>query len=233
MANKIYPETLLQLLRAVLEKSPKFKYINGTQPFMMEFNHATFYVYVKNLSSAYFKDRQGTTRAQLPRRDDFEEIKSSDIPFIFLGYDQNNDVLVCWNYHLVKKRLNERKSVSFYSRIHYQEEVVAGEFLRKTLKNNDTPVFFKRKDLIMFFENIDSFFGSYTKQNSSTFPDSVNGKILSISEPDLLEKLKPLLAISTPHTLEAIKVTQSFYGEIPSMKFRDWANLIKSVSFED
>ncbi|MBR8769885.1 hypothetical protein [Porphyromonas levii] len=233
MANKIQPETLLQLLKTVLDKSSHFRYISGIQPFMMEFKHTKFYVYVKNLSSAYFKDRQGTTRAQLPKRDDFEDIKNSDIPFIFLGYDQINDVLVCWNYHMVKKRLNEKKSVSFYSRIHYQEEVVAGEFLRKTLKNNDTPVFFKRKDLAMFFENIQLFFDSSTEQDTSLPSNCTSGKILSISEPVLLEKLKPLLAISTPHTLEAIKVAQSFYGEIPSMKFRDWANLIKTVSFED
>lgn len=233
MANRIQPETLLQLLKIVLEKSPLYRHISGIQPFLMEFNQAKFYVYVKNLSSAYFKDRQGTTRAQLPYRNDFEEIKNSDIPFVFFGYDQINDVLVCWNYHIVKKRLNERKSVSFYSRIHFQEEVVAGEFLRKTLKNNDTPVFFKRRDLMDFFENIESFFETSTKNSSPTLPSSASKKILSISEPDLLKKLKPLLAVSTPHTLEAIKVAQSFYGEIPSMRFRDWANLIKTVSFDD
>lgn len=37
----------------------------------------------------------------------------------------------------------------------------------------------------------------------------------------------------TPHTLEAIKITQQYYGNLPEMKFRDWANLIKTVKFEN
>lgn len=232
-SNKIQPETLLELLKTVLEKSSNFKYVDGIQPFMMEFNRIPFYVYVKNLSSACFKDREGTTRAQLPKRDDFDEIKSSDHPFVFLGYDSINDVLVCWNYHRVKIRLNERKRVSFYSQRHYQEEVVAGEFLRKRLKNDDTPVFFKRKDLVKFFENIDHFFSDSQKEKVALLHDSKNKKILSIQDPVLLTKLKPLLANKTPHTLEAIKVAQSFYGDIPTMRFRDWVNLIKTVSFDD
>lgn len=83
-----------------------------------------------------------------------------------MGYDRFNDVLVCWNFYMVKKRLNERKSVSFYSRRFFQEEVSPGEFLRKRLKNNDEPVIFKRKDLVMFFENIHTFFNETYKDQS-------------------------------------------------------------------
>ena len=59
-----------------------------------------------------------------------------------------------------------------------------------------------------------------------------NGKITTISDVKLLEKLRPLLAIDTPHTLEAIKVVQAHYGDSPEMKFRDWANLVKAVKFD-
>lgn len=233
MNNKIQPETLLQLIISVLGKSSDFEYINGVQPFLMKFKNDFFYVYVKNLSSAYFNDRPDTTRAQLPRRDEFDTIKSSSIPFIFLGYDQLNDVLVCWNFYIVKKRLNEKKSVSFYSRKFYQEEVVGGELLRKKLKNDDVPVLFKRKDIILFFKNIHNFFEESGCEYVSEQSPTKDGKILSITDEALLAKLKPLLDISTPHTLEAIKVVQEFYGELPSMKFRDWANLVKTVTYKD
>ena len=229
--EKILPETLLQLMINVLETEPSFKYKRGIQPFLMEIHGKDFYVYVKNLSSAYFKTRPDTTRAQLPVRGDFEAIKSSPIPFVFLGYDRVNDVLVCWNFHIAKQRLNERKSVSFYSRSFYQDEVVCGEFLKKTLKNGDTPVLFKRKDIISFFYNIHALFETPT-ENHSAFPiSSSDGKINSIEEDDLLNKLKLLLDTDTPHTLEAIKVTQQYYGDLPKMKFRDWANLVKNVKF--
>lgn len=234
MNEKVLPETLLQLMLNVLAKADSFQYISGIQPFLMSLKGRKYYVYVKNLSSAYFKDRPDTTRAQLPIKDEFTEIKGSDYPVIFLGYDRINDVLVCWNFHVVKKRLNEKKSVSFYSRTFFQEEVSPGEFLRKRLKNDDEPVFFKRKDLLLFFEHIDTFFENTSKESRVTIQPKtlVNGKITIITDEELLEKLKPLLAIDTPHTLEAIKVAQEHYGDTPDMKFRDWANLIKTVKFE-
>ena len=156
--EKICPETLLQLVRVLLDCSADFKYIDGIQPFMMSFKEKLYYVYIKNVSNAYFEDRSDTTRAQLPVRAEFDKIKESPYPFIFLGYDSDNDVLICWNYHVAKKRLNAASSVSFYSRTYFQEEVKSGEFLRKTLKNGDTPVLFKRKDIVDFFENIETFF---------------------------------------------------------------------------
>lgn len=169
--EKIDAKKLLDLMREVLDKSPSFEYIKGNQPFLMSFHGEKYYIYVKNISSAYFSDRDKTTRAQLPIKPEFDSIKSSPYPFIFLGYDGLYDVLVCWNYHIAKERLNVGKSVSFYSRIYFQSEVKEGEFMRKRLKNGDLPVLFKRNNLIEFFEKIDSF-----------FPKDVTLKRLSLAE---------------------------------------------------
>lgn len=155
---KIKPEDLLSLAREVLDKSADFEYISGVQPFLMSFKGEQFYVYIKNISSAYFSDRDRVTRAQLPIKPEFNAIKKSDIPFIFLGYDDINDVLVCWNFHVAKERLNVGKSVSFYSRTFFQSEVKEGEFSRRLLKNGDLPVLFKRSYFVEFFVNVHSFF---------------------------------------------------------------------------
>lgn len=163
--EKIKPETLLSLMREVLDESTEFLYINGTQPFLMSFNNQKYYIYVKNISSAYFSDRDKTTRAQLPIKQEFDSIKSSPYPFIFLGYDGIYDVFVCWNFHIAKERLNVGKSVSFYSRTFFQSEVNEGEFVRKRLKNGDLPVLFKRSYLIEFFKNIDTFFPTELTSN--------------------------------------------------------------------
>lgn len=234
--EKIFPETLLQLMLDVLGKSPQFKYISGTQPFLMSFDNQEYNVYVKNLSSAYFKDRPDTTRAQLPNKDEFEEIKKSPNPFIFFGYDQENDVLVCWNFYIVKTRLNEKKSVSFYSRQFFQEEVSFGEFLRKKLKNGDEPILFKRKDLVEFFTKIDTFFTEEDEQELEesvlipTNPHVSNGKILKIIEPDLIDQLRPI--IETNHTFEAMKIAEKYYqGQYPAMKPKDWLTLVKEIDF--
>ncbi len=156
--EKTKPEKLLSMFCNEFLSCEDFCLINGIQPFLISFRGRKFYIYIKNISSAYFSDRDSTTRAQLPIRDEFNEIKKSDFPFVFLGYDSLNDVYICWNFHEVKKRLNVGKSVSFYSRSFFQSEVRETGFLRKKLKNGDVPVLFKRKNLIDFFNRIDTFF---------------------------------------------------------------------------
>lgn len=98
----------------------------------------------------------------------------------------------------------------------------------------ETHLFFlKGKILCHFFRNIDSFFGKPTNDSTSRYGIPSNGKILKITDNGLLKKLRPLLDTETPHTLEAVKITQQYYGNLPEMKFRDWANLIKTVKFEN
>lgn len=113
--EKVLPETLLQLMLNVLETAPDFIYKKGIQPFLMEIGGKDYYVYVKNLSSAYFKTRPDTTRAQLPVKEDFDEIKHSIIPFVFLGYDRINDVLVCWKSYCETTFEREEKCFFLFS----------------------------------------------------------------------------------------------------------------------
>ncbi len=227
-ADRIFPETLQQLVLDAFQKAPGFRYQSGVQPFLITYNDNPYYIYIKNLSSAYFRERPDTTRAQLPIKEEFEVIKKMPHPFIFLGYDQNNDVLVCWNHHIVKQRLNAAKSVSFYSRKFFQEEVVEGELLQKRLKNGDEPVLFKRKDIALFFDRIESIFSNST--NSVLLPE--DEKITAITDEVLIAKLKPLLNSETPHTLEAIIVAEQYYkGKYPKMKLKDWSNLVKQLKF--
>ena len=174
--EKIKPEKLLALMREVLDQSLDFQYISGFQPFFMSYADKKYHVYIKNVSSAYFSDRDKTTRAQLPIKPEFDLIKSSPYQFIFLGYDGLNDVLICWNYNIAKERLNVGKSVSFYSRTFFQSEVKEGEFVRKRLKNGDFPVLFKRSFLIEFFKKIDTFFPKEQISifNYNTFISKIN-----------------------------------------------------------
>lgn len=172
--DKICPETLLRLVRVFLDVSTEFTYISGIQPFFISFSGQKYYVYIKNISSAYFEDRSDTTRAQLPYRPEFDSIKKASYPFIFLGYDADNDVMICWNYYIVKKRLNVASSVSFYSRVYFQEEVKQGEFLRKCLKNGDTPVLFKRCDIVQFFKRISEFFVDDNNSILQQYKENVN-----------------------------------------------------------
>ena len=141
--SKINPDTLKDLFLAAMTDNPNFEYISGEQPFVIKYKGQRYYIYMIKLTSAYFKSRPDTTRAQLNRRACFDEIKKSPEPFIFLGYDVENDVLVCWNNKIAKARLNEKNTVSFYSRKIYQDQISLGEPRHFKLKNGDQPYFFK------------------------------------------------------------------------------------------
>ena len=97
-------------------------------------------------------------------------------------------------------------------------------------------VLFKRKFVIDFFEQIDTFFEEKTTTNS-TENNSANsscdtGKLYKITDVELLEILKPLLTGITIHTLEAIQILQNFYKDsYPNMTYKDWSTLVKSLSF--
>ena len=105
-------------------------------------------------------------RAQLPRRESFERVKASAIPFLFIGYDVVHDVYVTWEPSKVKPRLNKRTYVSFYSRLSIQESVVEGEIRDERLTNGDKFVLFKSSDILSFFQMIDQHFPELRKDES-------------------------------------------------------------------
>ena len=224
--DKIKPETLLNLFREVMDESSDFKFFSGTQPFLMSFKNEEFYIYIKNVSSAYFSDRDKTTRAQLPIKPDFDTIKDSTHPFVFLGYDGVNDVYVCWNFHVAKERLNIGKSVSFYSRSFFQSEVKEGVFSRQQLKNGDVPVLFKRCDLVQFFDDIHSF-----------FPDSTNIELafnLKLRSDSLEEKFAKYLKKHKKLSDKTIKnYSNALSGRITSGLQRHFSLKISSIFLID
>lgn len=232
--EKICGEKLLDLFLVKMKVCEDFEFLGGIQPFKIRFSNKVYYVYIKNMSSAYFKNRVDVTRAQLPKRAEFDSIKKSDIPFIFLGYDLENDIYVCWNFHIVKNRLNEKDSVSFYSRYSIQNSVKEMIFYRKKLSNGDNLVLFKRDLLEIFFKKIDSFFGDEDDivENNKTENCRNIKKLAEIKDKELLEKLKPLLTGEVLHSLEAIKLIQETYADAyPNMNYRDWSELVRNIKF--
>ena len=87
---------LQQIFIDSLSNARDFEVIDGLNPFHIKLNGKEMYIYIKNLSSAYFSNTD-VWRIQLPIRDDFEEIKGSPLDFVLLGYDGENDVYTAWN----------------------------------------------------------------------------------------------------------------------------------------
>ncbi len=168
MAQKIERQELKRLfLESLIEGS--YEIIDGLNPFNIIISGVEYYIYIKNLSPAYFANPD-VWRVQLPIRDEFTAIKETATPFILLGYDADNDVYTSWNPIWTKQRLNVAESVSFYSRLSLQQDVNEKKiFKRLTLNNDGEVIAFPREFLSIFFENIDTKFqgvGDYVAMGS-------------------------------------------------------------------
>lgn len=147
-----------ELLDKTLQANVTFKSLEGVIPCRIIIDGNYYNVYIKNLSSAHFSN-ENVWRAQLPSDDKFAEMKESPIPFIFLGYDEENDVYATWNPHKVKQRLNEAKYVSFYSRLSAQKEAHDEDrFVRQELNNEGEVLIFPRTKLGSYLVNMQTYF---------------------------------------------------------------------------
>lgn len=168
MAQKI-DRVQLQILFTEALDGAAFTLIDGLNPFHVEVNGKEYYIYIKNLSPAYFQNPD-VWRVQLPIREEFNEIKDTDVPFILLGYDADNDVYTTWNPIWTKQRLNVAESVSFYSRLSLQQKVQSTkEFKRLSLNNDGEVVAFPRESLRLFFASFKGLFqglGNYVAMGS-------------------------------------------------------------------
>ena len=158
MIKKISRYTLQQIFIESLEDSDSFKIIDGLNPFHIMLNGKELYIYIKNLSPAYFTNPD-VWRVQLPKKNEFEIIKESDIDFVLLGYDADNDVYTTCHPKWTKQRLNIGESVSFYSRLSLQKEVATTQDIKRLSLNNEGEVIaFHREHLEFLLSNLKNFF---------------------------------------------------------------------------
>ena len=175
MIKKISRYTLQQIFIESLEECDSFRIIDGLNPFHIMLNGKELYIYIKNLSPAYFSNPD-VWRVQLPKKEDFDKIKKGDTDFVLLGYDADNDIYTTWHPKWTKQRLNNGESVSFYSRLSLQEEVASSQNIKRLSLNNDGEVIaFPREHLEFILCNLKTFFhddSDYVAMGSKRRPEA-------------------------------------------------------------
>jgi len=234
-------------MRKILAKELKIKFIetlsqlegfsyDDGNPFLINIQKKRYFIFLKNLSSAYFKHSPDVTRVQLPYSPHFSKIFKADIPFIILGYDVDNDTVVCWNPKKVKERLNAKSNVSLYSRESLQSKVQLNEFKAGYLSNGEKIITFKRENLTNFFQGYSSFFkeGKTRIEKDQKIGieepilDYVSDKLFDVTDKLLLKEIKPLLKRN--NVLQAVEICERFYkGKYKGMSFKDWFKLVNKL----
>ena len=188
MRNILAKELKIKFLE-ILNQVEDFSYEDGN-PFLIKIENTRYFVFLKNISSAYFKNSPDVTRVQLPSSNQFSKVVKSKIPFVILGYDIDNDTVVCWNPNKIKDRLNTKPNVSLYSRESLQSKIKVNELKSGYLSNGEKIILFKRKNLPLFFEKLPNLFDDSVinirtvKKNTAAKPK----KVLAEKLPEITDK---------------------------------------------
>ncbi len=233
MRNILAKELKLKFVE-ILNQTENFSCEDGN-PFLITIGNLQYFVFLKNISSAHFKKLPDITRVQLPLSSHFSKIVETEIPFVILGYDIDNDAYVCWNPYKIKERLNAKSNVSLYSRESFQSQINFNEFKEGYLSNREKIILFDRENLPLFFEKLPNLFDvSEINQPKNKPKISAKSKpilpqkLVQIEDENLIAEIMPMLKKN--RVLETVKVCSDFYGDdYKSMSFKDWYKIVNDL----
>ncbi len=233
MRNILAKELKIKFVET-LNNCKSFSYEEGN-PFLIKICEQQYFVFLKNLSPAYFKKSPDVTRVQLPFSDHFDKIFKANIPFVILGYDVDNDTMVSWNPSKTKDRLNAKNNVSLYSRNSLQSNINKNELKTGELSNGEKIILFRRENLDIFFEKLPNLFTDNQielkeKIDIVSEPPEVlsPGKLSKITDIHILDLINPLL--ENNKVLQAVEVCTKYYSDkYPTMTFKEWFTLINNL----
>lgn len=227
---------LVRIFTDGISEYPEFQIKNDTNPLILVFNGQRFVLFFKCISYAGNPYPKNTTRAQLPYREEFNSLKPSDF-FLFLGYDTDNDLYVCWDPIKTRSRLNQKSYVSFFCRKSLQDSVTEGEIKDGRLTNGDSYVLFKRSDISSFFEMIKLHFPRFKASAGSSVieklpietTEPIEGYLDDVSsEPGIRLLVDEMLKLGKSK-LDIVSECMNTHGEyFYRMRFIDWARIIDS-----
>lgn len=243
--NRSEKKQLIRYIRQLLHLEKDIIIIADDGLIHLEVKGNAFYIYIKSLTYGGNPYPPNTTRAQLPRRDEFEPVIASEAFFLFLGYDEQNKTFVCWDPVKTKERLNKKSYVSFFSRLNLQESAKQGKLIEAYLENGLKYVLFNINDLAYFLLNIQSYFPEiHLHSESIAISESVEGVLLKVEDDksvklliDELYKMKPDIS-----TLKLMAECMNEFGVFyHRMTLTDWRGVInkyinslaRDTDFED
>lgn len=230
--KKADKDSLTWYIRQLLHLEKDIVIIEDGNITHLEVKGRPFYLYIKSLTYAGNPYPQNTTRAQLPKRDEFDAIKSSDAVFLFLGYDETNEVFVCWDPTRTKARLNERQYVSFFSRLNLQQSVCQGKILSASLQNDFKYVLFKLNDLALFLLNISNYFTDLVQETViEAISEKTQGALLKVEDDSSVRLLIDELCLNDVNIsiLSLISECMNSFGEFYyKMTLKDWHKIVNA-----
>ena len=155
-----------------LSSCTNFKAIEEGNPCLISDGQNQYYLYFRNISWKGNPYPDEDLRAQLPQIEQFESIKESSIPFLFIGYYEEEDVYVCWEPNVLKQKLNAKSYVSLYIKRPVLQGIPKGELRMSFVQDSYDYVVFNSSDIPLFFR-LNQFLPVYNKPKVYTNRETV------------------------------------------------------------
>ena len=217
---------------------------SGDNPYKIETNKKTFYIYLKQIGSAHLPGKPDVSRIQIPQSTKFDCVIQSDLTFFAIGYDFVERVFIIWDPEKVKSRLNQSKNFSLYSTYAHQHLVRVEEktFHYKSKQIQDAIIILP-EELEHVLMNYTMYFEDEEKSQPQRSTESIDwegmfinsdGKLTKLANPALLEKLKECLQQPYPSIPQACNIIVGFYGKdrFPNMELHDWISVINNIDWD-
>ncbi len=229
---------LVRIFLDGISQYPEFIILNASNPLRLVFNGRAFMLFFKCISYAGNPYPLNTTRAQLPCNEAFNTISDNEV-FLFLGYDADNDLYVCWDPNKTRSRLNQKSYVSFFCRKSLQDSVTEGEIKTGRLTNGDSYVLFKRSDVCSFFEMLELNFPGVQIKNvaipevneSISATEPVEGYLDDIETDSSVQLMVDQLISEAKTKLSIVSACMNTFGDYYyKMRFIDWVSVIDNYT---
>lgn len=146
------------LIDSLKEYSENVQYIAGNNPYLISVNKKRAVIYIKNISdSGKGRGNQDECRIQISKTTNFDRFQESGDIVLFLGYSSDYKVFTAWNPFIMDTRINERQTISLYSRFSVLKKTQKYDLALYVDSNDQHIVSFQPRFLGLYIDNFIEF----------------------------------------------------------------------------
>jgi len=129
-------------------------FVDGNNPYHFTINKKSVHIYIRNThSSGAGRSNPDECRIQINKADSFLTAMNTKELVFFFGYSDDYGTFTAWNPFLLKKRINEKRTISVYSRFSIQEKAKEQGISVYVDSNGQNIISFRPEYLGLYLEN--------------------------------------------------------------------------------
>lgn len=126
----------------------------GSNPYYFNINKKSYFIYIRNThSSGAGRENTDECRIQINKTDSFFRAMNNKELVFFLGYSDDFGTFTAWNPYVLNKRINEKRTISVYSRFSIQKKAQHQKIAMYEDANRQKIISFRPEYLGLYLEN--------------------------------------------------------------------------------